>query len=50
MQLRFFNIIFLLLIAISLQAQDQVHRIAKNINKTYNYKEGYEVNVDGERA
>lgn len=50
MQLRLINIVFLLLIAVVAQAQDQVHRIAKNINKTYNYKDGYEVNIDGERA
>lgn len=31
-------------------AQDQVHVVTKKINESYNYKEGYEVNIEGDRA
>lgn len=33
-----------------LTAQEQVHIVTKKINESYNYREDYEVNIEGDRA
>lgn len=31
-------------------AQEEIHVVTKTINESYNYKEGYEINIEGDRA
>ena len=47
---RSLNIILCLCVGWSLFGQQEVHVITKKIDKAYNYREGYEVNLDGDRA
>lgn len=45
-----FYFIFCVSISLNLQAQDQLHVVTKKINEAYSYREGYEVNIEGDRA
>lgn len=48
--IRFFYCLLLIAITTSLQAQKTVQVVTKIIEKDFNYQDGYEVNVEGQKA